>query len=591
MESLRAQIQVIFWRGIADLERYRQTPSPIDYNPPSERHDLDRIIGEIWTSRLDMDTAETERDSANDSELRLTRDPPSPTSRHTYNPAERSAFVMDYDSGSDGLSEDDLPSDLTPESTRSANGSASEAVPNLDEPASPSDSPLGTIGTMVFNMEFEGPATAVEAHEEVVPETNSDSASDVDMTMSRDRELGLYDTPPRPPIAIRTRNQSKREMAELDMEVFHDEVRGFSIGFHLNVFPWLVMRRIRRMRETALPGSFEHLLMHMFDDIRHVTVYQADVRRTGIQRCHEGASHDDALAGESSPDSSLEAGPCSQRPVVPGERILEGPLSANTLFVQELRVVRLMVAPIRDREIRFAWITSRTERPVELREQFQASKELIANFKRRLVRSLHQSETCKFLIRHHFPLLSFDTCPNLTFILQGQSAESPPRLSTRHRHDLSVSASTAWTHAVPLSVGQPTNRTTPSLKSSPANRETGSQRMVKSTRNRCTSHQTCVSPSPRETSSRTSPTFKATPRSSSRSLCRSPSGSPWPAGTRPFTYSATSVACFSCPAWMFRTLRRRTSAHTSLPRRCGRMSLPVRIHCWRGLQPSLRTQG
>lgn len=67
-------------------------------------------------------------------------------------------------------------------------------------------------------------------------------------------------------------------------------------------------------------------------------------------------------------DSSLEAGPCFQRAAVPGERILEDPLSANALFVQELRVLRLMVAPIRDREIRFAWITSRIERPVELRE-------------------------------------------------------------------------------------------------------------------------------------------------------------------------------------------------------------------------------
>lgn len=154
VENLRAQIQVIFSRGIADLERYRQTLSPVDDIPPSERHDLDRIIGAIWPASLDMDTAETESD-ADESELRLTRDPPSTTSRPTYSPAERSALATDYDSDSDGPSEDELPSAPTPESTRSANTSASEAEPNVNELASTSNSSLGTIGTTVFNMEFE----------------------------------------------------------------------------------------------------------------------------------------------------------------------------------------------------------------------------------------------------------------------------------------------------------------------------------------------------------------------------------------------------------------------------------------------------
>lgn len=400
VESLRAQITAIFWRGIEDMDQYGQTPTPIDWDPESERDELEQMMEEIWPTRtpptpLDMDTAETESDSANDSELRLTRDTPSRSSGLTNSPDEPSEFGTDYDSGSDGLSDDGEPPPapiLGP--TTGLTDDISEPELNEDEP-----------DTMVFEMEMDGPAAEDETNEDDDSENDSDSDSDseidFDMSMGRGRVLGPYDTPPRQPIAIRVRNRSAEEMAELDMEVFLDEVRGFSIGFHLNVFPWLVMRRVRCMRETALPGSFEHLLMHMFDDIRLVTVYQADVRRAGIQRYmqarREGASHDDALAVEWSRADSSHPGSSSGRPAIvvrPGEGVSEDPSSA--LFPQELRALRLMVAPIREREAHFAWITSQTDRPVELKEQFQASRELIANFKRWLVRSLRQSETCKF---------------------------------------------------------------------------------------------------------------------------------------------------------------------------------------------------
>lgn len=407
VESLRAQMTAIFWRGIEDMDQYVQTPTPIDWGPESERDELEQMMEEIWPTRtpptpLDMDTAETESDSANDSELRLTRDTPLRSSGLTNSLDEPSEFGTDYDSGSDGLSDDGEPPPapiLGP--TRGLTDDISEPELNEDEAESSNPPSLDTADTMVFEMEIDGPAAEDEINEDDDSENDSDSEIDFEMSMGRGRVLGPYDTPPRQPIAIRVRNRSAEEMAELDKEVFLDEVRGFSIGFHLNVFPWLVMRRVRRTRETALPGSFEHLLMHMFDDIRLVTVYQADVRRTGIERymqarC-EGASHGDALAVESSRADSSLPGSSSGRPAIvvrPGEGVSEDPSSA--LFPQELRALRLLVAPIREREAHFAWITSQTDRPVELKEQFQASRELIANFKRWLVRSLRQSETCKF---------------------------------------------------------------------------------------------------------------------------------------------------------------------------------------------------
>lgn len=423
VESQRAQIYVAYWRGIAELDH--QSPSLVEQatSSESESPSVDLIADEVFNSGaqaqapLNMDTAETESDTEDDNELRLRRDTPSQSqsSGPNYSPAESPMSSRDLpetdDSGSDGLSDGESPpppTNLGP--TRWLTDDTSEPELNVDAAESSSDSSLGTVGPMLFEMEMDELDVAGGVNEEVASDTNNGSDNenefddDIDIAMSRPRVLGPYDTPPREPIAIRSRNFSARDMAELDMRVFLDEVRGFSIGFHLNVFSWLVMRRVRRMRETALPGSFEHLLLYMFDDIRHVTVFQADVLRTGIQNYmqarREGGSHDDAVTDESSQaDSALEPDPSSQRPAsmaVPGGGIPEDPLSTNAFFARELRALRLMVAPLRDCRVPFAWITGRTDRPVEMLEQFQASRELIARFKRRLVASFRESETCKW---------------------------------------------------------------------------------------------------------------------------------------------------------------------------------------------------
>lgn len=428
VESLRREIVDTFWNGIPSRRRYYETRSPIEWVPESPSSAaLNAIKRELWDSKplpLNMADAETESDSECDSELRLVRSPQPRISFLIHSPIDPPLFDMDMPETdvndnplapileatvlSDSISELDL----------------NEALLVQGDAASASDSSLGTIGTMVFEMEMH--ETVVEPQgtnqdQEASTEVKDDSDIDIDIG----EELERVDSRPRAlPIAVPgARDGNAHDVEDVFVEQFLRDVRHYTIGFDLDFFPYVVKQWIPGLREAALPGSFEHLLMHMFDDVDNVVRFQEDVRESGIRNYIRGhrksASNDTELLDDESlqVESQSEAGPSSQRPAITGstgEGVSEDHSTTDAFFSQELRALRLMVAPLRDHEAPFIWITSRINRPVEMREQFWASRSLIAGFKRQLIRRLRQSESCKFpgvSVSVWYSLS--DTCTNL----------------------------------------------------------------------------------------------------------------------------------------------------------------------------------
>lgn len=391
IERLRRQLEEAIRQAVPPRPLLAGCRSPVDH-PVESSHESPfmTVMRQIWESEIlpaNMATAETASDSESDSELELVR-----TSRRTsamqrrgsyssHSPVESSPFAMETEET--GI---DRSAHSVQGSTSTGNSiSISELDPNAADVATrndPSDSSVGTIGPMVFHMEMDETVDPQNVDEEM----NAESTTGSDNGFSIGEILRWVGPRTLPMGVPGDRNSSERDVGHAEMELLLDDVREFTIGSELDLLPDIIEERIPILIQTARPGSFEHLLLHMFDDPDRLNGFQQVVRELGIRtwlRLRYEQNH-----GFTPDDSPPEADPSSPGP--DSERAFDNERSsiAATFFARELRALRLMVAPLRDPEMPFVWITMRTNQPLEMREQFQASKRLITDFKRRLRKKL-----------------------------------------------------------------------------------------------------------------------------------------------------------------------------------------------------------
>lgn len=396
IEQFRRQLEVAIRSAVPPRPLFAGCRSPVEYpvDRPQETPFM-TVMRQIWESEIlppDMATAETASDSESDSDLELVRTSGRTRAmqhRGSYSfhalvesslfalETEETGIVRSAHSGQESTSTDDNDSiselDLNAADVETGNDS--------------SDSLLGTTGPMVFHMEMD----------ETVDPANMDEKMNTEPTTDSDNGFSIggilrWVGPRTLPMGVPgDRNNNERDVGNADMEVLLDDVREFTIGFELDSLPGIIEERLPTFIQTARPGSFEHLLLHMFDDPDRLNGFQQVVRELGIRtwlRLHHEQNH------ELTPDDS-SPGPDAER-TSDNQRNPEYPSIVATLFARELRTLRLMVAPLRDPEMPFVWITMRTDQSLAMREQFQASKQLIMDFKRRLCKKLFESESCKF---------------------------------------------------------------------------------------------------------------------------------------------------------------------------------------------------
>jgi len=191
------------------------------------------------------------------------------------------------------------------------------------------------------------------------------------------------------------RNRSLEEMKKASLECLKDTVEEYTIGFNLTAFPEAIAKWIPRLRATALPGSYEHMLLLMFDDVKEFNKFQTTLRESGVPNSLQ-PRRDGTLATNPRRSGRGAIGRGKGRNqsktiLVPKGRTVPNIQTTDEVyFARELHILRLMVAPLRDENKEIVWITSREAQPDDMIQQFDAAKTVIDTFKKLLIKAMHE---------------------------------------------------------------------------------------------------------------------------------------------------------------------------------------------------------
>lgn len=201
-------------------------------------------------------------------------------------------------------------------------------------------------------------------------------------------------TPPVPIPGAVYRDRSLENMKEASLEYLNDIVEEYIIGFDLTTFPQVVANWIPTLRATALPGSYEHLLLLMFDEVLEFNKLQSKLRELGVAGFLDPRRDGTLTINPQRDRREISRGrskPRSKAVLVPRGQIVQNIKTTDEVyFSRELHILRLMVTPLRDEKEEIIWITSREEQPDDMIQQFDAAKFVINDFKKRLIKALHE---------------------------------------------------------------------------------------------------------------------------------------------------------------------------------------------------------
>lgn len=233
---------------------------------------------------------------------------------------------------------------------------------------------------------------------------NSPESSDSEVTFSIGEEHVVNNnTSPTPdPIGIPA-NTAPRDVTR-DHEVLLEQIARFDVGFDLKTFPQYIASWLPRLNK-ALPGSYEHLLLLMYDDLDHyVGLQQSMAKGKGIPNFLEThldqVKHADRLRniGRAYEWSNPRyRSPATLR--ARGPPCVESKRRDEAFFFSELRMLRDLLAPVRDPSRPVFWVTCRSDRADETAPQFAASQDLIDGFKAHLMDALYDHhKNCKNIL-------------------------------------------------------------------------------------------------------------------------------------------------------------------------------------------------
>ncbi|KAJ5678429.1 uncharacterized protein N7477_004062 [Penicillium maclennaniae] len=276
-------------------------------------------------------------------------------------------------------------------------------------------------------------------------------------------ESGSARPVPIPSIVFRDRSQDDIKKASL--EYLNDNIKEWTIGFDLAAFPQTIKHWIPTLRAAALPGSYEHLLLLMFDDVKDFNQFQTTLREAGVPG---------AINPRQSGTLTVNAEPSRRNVVgkgrsqgqardllVPRGQIVQNDQTADEMyFWRELHIIRLLVAPIRDENEEIIWITSREQQPDDMIQQFQASRDCIIDFKARLLKALDQGpENSRNFEPWYIPFKVLTSLSEVINLPPSKGLESPSykelRLRTSSLHQFrmdSCKGSLEWVRFPPSEI-------------------------------------------------------------------------------------------------------------------------------------------
>ena len=210
-----------------------------------------------------------------------------------------------------------------------------------------------------------------------------------------------------------TESAQIQDLKEASKEILQSSVAEFEMGFDLATFAQVITDKLPHLREQALPGSFDHLLLIMFDGIdSYQEIQQAMMGAIpNYLETHQNAvlfadSHRDRgifrMLNPSRIDGAHETATLQARSTMTAE----SRLNDERFFHNELLLLRELVAPLRDSTKPIYWVTSRSNMVHEVVDDFDWSVDLIAKFKKYLKNSLwDHHENCELTILSKFLLM------------------------------------------------------------------------------------------------------------------------------------------------------------------------------------------
>jgi hypothetical protein len=230
-------------------------------------------------------------------------------------------------------------------------------------------------------------------------EVPSDSQIPIVSTVDEDENENIFEnkgaTRPVPIPGLVFRDRSHDDIKKATLELLNDSIEEWTIGFELAAFPQTIENWIPSLRVTALPGSYEHLLLLMLDGVKEFNDFQTTLREAGVPG-----------AAEPREDRILTTNPGISRRIatlggqgrgqaksimIPRGQIAQFDQTADEMyFWRELHILRLLVFPLRDETEEITWITSREQQPDDMIQQFDAAKGCIIDFKKRILKALEE---------------------------------------------------------------------------------------------------------------------------------------------------------------------------------------------------------
>ncbi|KAJ5807812.1 hypothetical protein N7474_009081 [Penicillium riverlandense] len=220
------------------------------------------------------------------------------------------------------------------------------------------------------------------------------SEADDDNEEEGNEEANMDGTSSSLPISIHPLDITRPcDFSKATHELLLESVDNFWIGFDLSTFPQFIASWIPRLRHAALPGSYEQLLLLLYDDLAHYVQLQksmADGIPNYLTTHRDRVLYEDRLRNVgrayewSHPRYRKPATLHARRPSSLTRKNAE-----ESLFFAELRMLRDLVAPVRDASLPVYWITLRKDRADDMEPEFAASQDIIARFKIHLQESLY----------------------------------------------------------------------------------------------------------------------------------------------------------------------------------------------------------
>ncbi|KGO52407.1 hypothetical protein PEX2_110490 [Penicillium expansum] len=170
------------------------------------------------------------------------------------------------------------------------------------------------------------------------------------------------------------------------LNTLREEVSCFVIGFNLNDLSHMISFCLPGWKTNTLPGSFAHLLYSLFGPFEEVAKLQQSMNNIPeyFNEYRHRAMFANRIRNINREPKDFKCGATFAPQLPPswnGEWCRE---DDEYLFSRELRMLRDLMGPLRDTFKPIYWITDRVESALEMDNGFQASKELIVDFRKDL---------------------------------------------------------------------------------------------------------------------------------------------------------------------------------------------------------------